>query len=69
MNMPQLPSHTWLWCFHCNRFFQARQQRTDPRLDVERRCAFCDTGGSDIFVWQPCAHIEQPPQSRPMAAC
>jgi len=43
----------WLWCLHCERFFQARDLRDDNIAN--QACAFedCDGGGIgvDIFPW------------------
>ena len=42
----------WLWCLHCNRFFQRRRLRREY-LGPRERCAFCEAGGLgiDIFPW------------------
>lgn len=42
----------WLWCLHCNRFFQARHLRRDF-LGNMQQCAFCQAAGLnvDVFIW------------------
>lgn len=44
----------WLWCLHCERFFQAKDLKLDF-LDNWQRCPFDDCGAAgldvDILVW------------------
>jgi len=45
----------WLWCFHCERFFQAKDLKIDTTCGELQACAFekCDGEGFliDIFRW------------------
>ena len=43
------PDGVWLWCMHCNRFFQARHLRRDF-LNNRQGCAFCDAAGFDVDI-------------------
>ena len=44
----------WLWCLHCERFFQAKDLRADI-VGGKEGCAFEDCDGAgfgvDIFTW------------------
>ena len=44
----------WLWCLHCERFFQAKDLRPDV-VGGNEGCAFSDCDGAglsvDIFIW------------------
>lgn len=47
-------SEAWLWCLHCERFFQVKDLRTDF-CGGKEGCAFEDCNGAglevDIFAW------------------
>lgn len=47
----------WLWCLHCQRFFQAKDLKLDF-LGNWQRCPFDDCGAAgldvDILVWDAC---------------
>jgi hypothetical protein len=51
-----LPGDLWLWCLHCERFFQAKDLCVDD-VGGKEGCAFsgsgCDGAGLevDIFEW------------------
>ena len=42
----------WLWCMHCESFFQASHLRPDE-VGGKEGCPFCDGAGIgvDIFPW------------------
>lgn len=44
----------WLWCLHCERFFQAKDLRPDD-VGGRQACAFEDCDGAglevDIYTW------------------
>jgi len=44
----------WLWCLHCERFFQVKDLRADV-VGGKRGCAFEDCNGAgfnvDIYIW------------------
>jgi len=49
-----LDPEAWLWCLHCERFFQAKDLKPD-RYKGHQNCAFDRCNGSgykiDIFDW------------------
>lgn len=49
-----LKEDDWMWCLHCERFFQALNLRKDILGDYEA-CPFDDCDGvgigSDIWIW------------------
>jgi len=51
---PDLSPEDWLWCLHCERFFQRKDLRPD-RFGGREGCAFPDCDGAgldfDIFAW------------------
>ena len=58
------PDDEWLWCFYCERFFQARHLKVDFQSNREG-CAFCNCAGFDvaIFAWDAFASNEDWPKS------
>lgn len=44
---PNCPND-WLWCLHCNRFFQFKHLQPDGIGD--EACPFCSAGGIDVDI-------------------
>jgi hypothetical protein len=56
----------WLWCLHCERFFQAKHLKLDF-LGNYGQCPFDDCGAAgldiDIFAWDECRDDPEWPTS------
>jgi hypothetical protein len=65
ISLRDLPLEAWLWCLHCNRFFQKRRLRRDF-LGNRERCAFCEAAGFgvDIHVWDTFRRDDWPASPR-----
>ncbi len=54
LGSPPLKPMDWLWCLHCERFFQAKDLRPDD-IGGSEGCSFLDCDGAgygiDIFDW------------------
>ncbi len=48
----KLRPYDWLWCLHCERFFQAKDLRPDD-CGGKQACAFedCDGAGLDVDIY------------------
>lgn len=48
----EAPRDVWLWCLHCERFFQVKHLAVD-RPGSREACPFCGAAGFslDIFLW------------------
>lgn len=48
-----VPDDTWLWCLHCERFFQARDYAHRLGHGFGGSCPFCAAAGicHDVFFW------------------
>ncbi len=48
----KLRPNDWLWCLHCERFFQAKDLRPDV-VGGKQGCAFedCDGAGLDVDIY------------------
>lgn len=47
----ELDAEQWLWCLHCQRFFQAKSLGEDDN-GGRQRCAFCDASGFHVDIWE-----------------
>jgi hypothetical protein len=63
INKDTLTGQEWLWCLHCERFFQAKDLQRDDCGDKEGCAFFADCGGAgldvDIYRWNSWA-IQNP---------
>jgi len=52
INEDEIKEDDWLWCLHCQRFFQAKDRCIDSS-GFKTMCAFEDCNGSihDISTW------------------
>lgn len=48
-----VPDDAWLWCLHCERFFQAREYAVKLGKGFGGRCPFCGAAGIglDVYFW------------------
>jgi len=48
-----LDSDEWLWCLHCEKFFQGKELCSADESGERQSCPFCGTSGYgvDIYNW------------------
>lgn len=63
--MAERPEELWLWCLHCDRFFQVKDLQED-HFDSREKCPLCGAAGFDvdIYLWNTHAngHPDWPQQ-------
>jgi len=60
-----VPDDSWLWCLHCERFFQAKDYAQKLGAGFGGKCPFCGASGLgiDIYPWCQCEEFDHWPKS------